>query len=250
MLVAVFLTASALMLTLMAPMFAEARRGEFALLEGYAVIGGVEYAMFEPTGGFNVTSANVSSDYDSAESFDFTNASKTIGCRILRDNDMFGIIPRRPMGGPDDSPLNVAVAEYLNGFVLRTDWGWWSYDMAAVSYEQVIEDQLGGQNISATDFFLRDTGYTLIVTTGGNASDHEGLIWANAFNLAIGQSDESWESTGMSTSFWSIIGQMLTAQLPNTQEYVNILITAICWSGIGFMAIMIVSRFIPFVGGG
>jgi hypothetical protein len=43
---------------------------------------------------------------------------------------------------------------------------------------------------------------------------------------------------------------MLTAQLPNTQEYVNILITAICWSGIGFMAIMIVSRFIPFVGGG
>jgi hypothetical protein len=52
------------------------------------------------------------------------------------------------------------------------------------------------------------------------------------------------------SSMWTVLGQMLTAQIPDVHPIINILIAVPFWAAIGFMAIMIVSRFIPLIGGG
>jgi len=51
-------------------------------------------------------------------------------------------------------------------------------------------------------------------------------------------------------SMWTALGQLLTLRLPNCHPALNALMAIPLWAGIGFLAVTIVSRFIPFVGGG
>jgi hypothetical protein len=238
MFVAVFLVGSALLISLMTSLFAEARRGDWDVLENYQIIGGIEYGIFNPEAGYEITSANITDDYMTAENFEFTLNETSFGCKIVRDSirytEQWAL-----------SEYDKIVCRYLDSFIFRDDWGWWSYDMDAVSFEQVAADQVGGSNMSKSIFFLRDQAYTLFVTTGGSSSDHESLIWANQFNLSVGR-DLSTLDTVTSASFWTILGQMMSASLPNTHWIINYLVSAIMWSAIGFMAIVVIVWFIPF----
>ena len=200
--------------------------------------------MFDPSDGYPVTSANLSlaEDFEITEfpdPFLFTSdVARDIRAWIINNNSMYG-------QAFTVTELSKTLSKYQDEFIFRMSWGYWSYDMDAISYEQVISDQQGGTNMSVSVFYLAGDSYSLLVGTGGDATTHESLIWNNQFNISIGH-DTSTIDTVTSASFWSILGQMMSASLPNTHWIINYLVSAIMWSAIGFMAIVVIVWFIPF----
>ena len=230
MMILVLLISCALFLSLMVSVFVQSQIGNITTSEGFAIIGGEEYVMWDPIDGYRVTPGNVSDSTDDPP-FLFTNSTHhDINAWLFREN---------------------LLSLSQNMIYLRMDWGWWSYDYASVSLDQIISDRVSGTNHSLSEFELKGERYTLYVSTGSEPEDHATLIWSNQYNISVAQSIESLtDALTMKASYWTMINQLLTAQLPYTTMAINYILTGIVWGMIAFIVVIMFSRFVPFIGGG
>jgi hypothetical protein len=116
----------------------------------------------------------------------------------------------------------------------------------AVAPYPVINDRFEG-NLSTISFMFGSENYTAFVIIGDSGNATTELYGHNAFTLGIGQ---LWglENVGR-TSMWKLVGQLLTCSIPNTNFYANLIMTIAIWAVIAYVAIAMISRFIPTISG-
>jgi hypothetical protein len=242
---ATFIIIGALMIGLMQPLFASADRGEFNQLSNYEMIGSIGYLLYDPNDGYDLTSANVTDDGTTDIPLVFTNDS--VSDRwvwAVRDYIYWEDIPANEDARPE-------FYNHQDFLAIWTEWGpWYNHHirLLVVDYETVVSKQIVGLNQSAVPFSIAGTSEVLIITTPGNASEFETVLWSNNFNIRMGQ--PAFSTDVASTSMWAILGQLMTASLPNVHPIVNILITIPFNACLGFMVFTIVSRMIPWIAGG
>jgi len=120
--------------------------------------------------------------------------------------------------------------------------GWRYY---VLPYTTISQHSKG--NLSSIDFMFGGENYTAFVVTPGSGAFDGGLYTNNTFALALGQ---VWglDHVGK-TSMWKLVGQLLTCSLPNTNLYANLIMTISIWAVIAYVAIAMISRFIPTISG-
>jgi len=112
----------------------------------------------------------------------------------------------------------------------------------------VINDRFEG-NLSTVSFMFGAENYTAFIIIGDSGNSTTELFGENSFTLGIGQMwGNGLENIGRA-SMWKLVGQLLTCSLPNTNFYANLIMTIAIWSVIAYVAIAMISRFIPTISG-
>ena len=212
--------------------------GDWSYLEGYQIIGEIEYNMSAPILGWNATGLNATDvwDHEADENLHFVSEYEEITVGIIRDNDLYGYLYH---GLPRDETL------YQDFFMMFAEWGWWSNDDTPISFDAVVENQVPLSNQSATPFYLHNVKYSLVITTPGTTADFETDLYSGIFNVKIGI--PTWGTDSLSsTSMWTVIGQLMTASLPDVHPVINIMLAIPFWSAMVVMVYLLVVKLVPF----
>lgn len=243
--VATFVVIGAMAITYMGETFNAENEGSFIINTGREIIGTTIVYFLDPTDGVNVTGNYTSHEWhhdDSEYSYYFENDTLTgdiIEMQVITDNEEY-------------SPTGIKGSQenlYEDYIMLYTEWGWWSQDEIAISFWRIIADQVPATNHSITYFEIHDGNYSLVVTTAGNPDTFDVFVDAGYFNVRIGIDEDNTRDQTQDTSMWTILRQLFTASLPDVNPVVNVMIATPFWACTGFMAVMIVRAFIPFMGG-
>lgn len=237
---ATFIAVSALFIGLMHQTVLEGTAaGDWRELSGYTVIGEVEYVALDPAGGYNASyyvQEFFAWDADANLAFD----GDAVGVRdcevsIVRDNYYY-------WGWGDYENL------YQDFIMVNAEWGWFSSDHVALSYEALYAGHVDGTNQSISYVIVGDQNYSIIITTPGSSDAFAVMLYEDRYNIQVAVLG-GWENLA-ETSMWTVLSQLLTAQLPDVHPVLNILIAVPFWATIGFVAAMVISRFIPLIPGG
>ena len=216
--------------------------------EGWELIGGVAYANLEPTGGYTVTAYNHTenpyTDNASRElNFIYTDW-EYISVRLVRNCS----VTKPFTHGDEDKKYDDFV--YIHA---KRDSGWFAGDRyVAIPFEALMANFIQN-NVSYSYFSVFKTNFTVILetaTNNSNPADHINAVWFGNYNTAIAFNTEVSDSDRMSSSMWTILGQILTLQLPDVNRVVNLLLAVPIWAALGFMVFTIFSRVVPFISGG
>lgn len=225
--------------------------GDFQQLQGYSVIGGRQYVAWEPVEGYNVTMANTTHSFQAAvASHGSVPANKTLVFTSAEDDNdiIWGMVRGNEYYGSSwlEYPGPQKHTLFLDYFWIYQDQGWGDRPLRVISYDTIIEHQVGVLNESLVEFGLSGHKYALWVRTPGNGAAHSTYIENNVFNVALVYPviDED-----AKVSMWTILGQILTLQLPDTHWFVQIIMAIPLWASIGFMAFLIIRSVIPLLGG-
>ena len=244
---ATFVVIGAFMISLMTPLFASPdAEGNFALYEGYEIIGDITYALYDPDTGYDMSTANVTLlpvVYGSAGTWvSFSNSS--VSDRIVsitRDFDWHDYTVSGPVFPIPD------FEGHTDFITIYTQWGPWynsHEEYLIIDYSSIPLYQVQSYNQSAVPFTIHGTSEVLIITTPGNETDFESNLWANNFNIAMGT--PAFSTDAAETSMWKILGQLMTASLPNVHPLVNLLIAVPFWASLAFLGFTLLVRVIPF----
>lgn len=242
----VILMASFILITIMimATMtsFFQTASGQWEEIRGTLLIGAVEYTLREPILGWEIDNDNITDRWvhDASENAyfyeDAPGEDDQIVVGFIRDNAYMG--DPLGIGQQTDSTL------FKDFVMIYTEFGWWDNDEWPISYQTLIRNQVPNSNYSVTEFGIRhNTTYALIITTNGPAELFEASIWSNFFNVKLGIPD--YDTNIGYTSMWTILGQIMTASLPNVGYEVNLIIGATVYSGIGIVVFTVVTRALP-----
>lgn len=242
--VAVFVAVAAALIGLMAPVISSNRdAGSFTVYQGSEIIGGREYLFVDPDAGYDLTEADAT-DYwkhDADESVFFEEEAltpDTIEAQLILDNtDM----PLVDVGAQTEH-------QYEDYLMFYTEYGWWSNDEVAIPLAALISHQVKDTNQSVVSFMLHNQNYSLITTTPGGPEYFSFFILLTDFNIRIAVPSDLTDTVAKSTSMWTVLGQLLTARLPDVNPFVNLLIAVPFWTACGWLGVMIVRAFIPFLG--
>ena len=113
-------------------------------------------------------------------------------------------------------------------------------------------------NVSITALDVGNRNFTIFVTAPTGiigAENFTNYLWVNNYTMYVGTNANDIDSMG-SQGFWKTVGRMLSFQLIDMEEYgagmaiINLLIGIPFWAMVGFVIVTLISRFIPFIGGG
>lgn len=236
-----FIGCSAILIASMSAMFAWASGGHFDPDSTDIQIGGYEFSMINAT--YGITSGNLTGFYPVTES-DY----QPIFMKDDEDNLYF-----HDTVNNDDlqlAPLmDMPLADWSNTIEIFERWGWWSTEDANVPFDDIKNNQIAGTNASAVSFSIHGKTYDLVVITASDSFNHSDLIDERTYWVGI--SYDAYDPDNMaSTSLWGVLGQILTAQLPNVHPMIQYFILIPFWAGISFMVFTLISRMIPFISGG
>jgi hypothetical protein len=214
--------------------------------QSWALIGDVEYAATDPTAGYNVTLYNhTQNPYtdNASRKFEFTYSDwEYLTVRLVRDCDT-----TKPFTASDED------AKY-NDFVYihaKADSGWFAGNRYLAMDYHGLTTRFVQQNISYAYFSMFKTNFTILISTATNntnPADHINAVWAGNYNIKIAYNTEISDEARMSSSMWTILGQILTLQLPNINPVVNLLLAVPVWAAFGFMIFAIFRSVVPFLG--
>lgn len=218
--------------------------------EGWDLIGGVDYNLLEPTSGYNVTIANHTgnpyTDVD-AKTFDFVFSDwDTFAVRLVRDSWI---------GYPPYLSKYTEDSKYEDFIYIhcRDTGGWFGGNRyVAIDYHSMTTRFLTN-NLSYAYFTVFKSNFTVMLETATNSTnpaDHINAIWFGNYRLYIAVNAEIGDASRMSASMWTILGQILSLQLPETTRIINLLLAIPIWAAMGFMVFTILSRVVPFISGG
>jgi hypothetical protein len=138
-------------------------------------------------------------------------------------------------------------------FLFIREWAWsgaW-FNIPTENYYAIIPFPVltvhQQDGIGTTSFYAKFnlTVYGKYSTTSTSLiADMHSNHWLIGLGSAIG------DSFTAKTSMWAMLGQLLTMTLPNVDPTVNFILAVPFWICITFVAVTIISRFIPFIGGG
>ena len=247
------LVASFLLITVMViagmTQFFQTASGQWDEVKGTLMVGATEFTLRNPIEGWNIDNDNITDrwDHEASENAYFyedeAGEDDQMVLGFIRDNALFGR-PEWYIGVvPADEQL------YEDYIMIYTEFGWWDHDEWAISYETVIDNQITNSNISITEFGIRhNTTFALIITVDGPPGIFGASFWSNNFNVKLAVPD--YEDDIAYTSMWAILGQVMTASLPDVGFEINLILGATFYAGIGMMVFTVISRMIPFVAGG
>ena len=245
-LIASFLIITSMVLAGMGSFF-ETAAGNWDELRGTQIIGSTEYTLRNPEAGWNITGANVTDrwDHEADENVAFyedtPGEDDEIVVAIIRDNAWY------EENWGDYS--NIDEIRYTDYIMIYTEFGIWSNDEWAISYETIEANQVLNSNISVTEFGIRhNTTFALIITVDAPPELFSAGLWANAYNIKLGVPD--FEEDVSTSSMWQLLAQIMTASLPECNDEVNTIIGATFWAGTCLLGFTIISRVIPFITGG
>lgn len=228
-------------------------------LQGWETIGGLEYSKWLPTYGYNVTPNDTQIDNDAINhpfhlaeyhyndpdyyyAFNVPYGSgHAVRVFVIRNNSGFD---------PGSNKWWERDEDFFLLTRLTNDWPYPNTRVATVPFNDLIEHAGEGgavsdYNYSMAAVMLGKLNCTLFVNSASNLSER---LYANDnYTLRIGT--EFGTQLGRA-SMWTVLGQLLTMRLPQVHWAVQAVLAIPIWAGIGFMAVTIISRFIPFIGGG
>ena len=247
-LLASFILITIMVIASMAAFF-QVSGGQWEEVSGIQMIGETEYTLRNPIEGWNITSDNVVDrwDHEADENVAFYEDEEgeddEIVCGFIRDNALFGR-PEWYIGVvPEDEQL------YEDYIMVYTEFGIYDHDEWAISYEMIQNNKVMNSNVSVVDFGIRhNTTFALIVTVDAPEELFGAGLWNNNYNVKIGIPD--YDPDIAYTSMWTVLGQVMTASLPEVGYEVNLIIGATVYAGLGMIIFTVISRMIPFVAGG
>ena len=245
---------------------ANAISGAENVATGMEAIAGFNYTMFNPKAGNPITWGNVTTSLNDAWSqFAFMPNALTVHSEFypdggsptgnravwiytIRNNTwdpwITSNIPDPIRNALDTKDMLLVCQKYdkKGWFGVKTGTGW---RYAVIPFD-VIDSKHEG-NISVLPFMLGAENMTAFVITEGEENFTDKLFNQNTFTLGLGQ---LWglENVGKQ-SMWKLVGQLLTCSLPDTNYYVNLLMAISIWAVIAYVAIAMISRFIPTISG-
>ena len=245
-LIASFILITVMVIASMAS-FLQTASGQWDEVKGTLMVGATEFTLRNPEQGWNITSANVTDrwDHEADENAyfykDAPGEDDQLVCGFIRDNAYMG--DPLGIGKSTDSTL------YQDFIMIYTEFGWWDNDEWPISYESILSNKVVNSNISVTEFGIRhNTTFALIITVDAPADAFGAGLWSNNFNIKLGLPD--YEEDIAYTSMWTVLGQVMTASMPDVAPEVNLIIGATMYAGIGMIVFTVISRMIPFIAGG
>jgi len=235
---------------------------------GMEVLAGFNYTMLNPTDGADITWADttnsLSNVYDQPNAVAKAGTTHSIfypqGEVATSRNAVWAYMVRNNTWDPwITSTLPISIRQNLDTYdmiVFAQKYalhGWfdiktgvaWRFFVAPYS---LIDERSNG-NLSTVSFMFGSENYTAFIITGGSGNFTAELYGANTFMLGLGQLwGDGLENVGR-TSMWKLVGQLLTCSLPNTNFYANLIMTIAIWAMISYVAIAMISRFIPTIAG-
>ena len=241
-LIASFILITVMVITSMAA-FLQTASGNWDEVKGTKLIGTTEYTLRNPLLGWNITNDNVTDrwDHEADENVAFyedaPGESDEIVCGFVRDNAYFGKYL------PGEVPF-YDWQTYEDFIMIYTEFGWFDNDDWAISYETIAANKIVNSNVSLTEFGLRhNTTFALIITVDGPPEVFGAGLWSNNFNIKIGLPDYD-DDIGY-TSMWTVLGQVMTASLPDVGYEVNMIIGATVYAGLGMVVFTVITRALP-----
>jgi hypothetical protein len=198
--------------------------GNWGYQTGYNTVGGITYVMLTPETGYDMETQTIFTDWDSGNPLNmiFTGADETIESALVR-NDFA------------DASEDV--------FVFKMEYGWWSVRTTRLSLQNIYDDQLAFTNQSVSHISLGARSYSVFCNVDANYTMFQYMVGLNQYNISVGY---DLEDKLTSNSMWTVLGQMLTADLPDTHPIVNMLIAIPIWTAIGILAFYAVRSVLPF----
>jgi len=235
---------------------------------GMEVLAGFNYTMLNPTDGADITWADttnsLSNVYDQVDfgAKDGTTHSifyvqgepptsrNAVWAYLVRNNTwdpwITSNMPASIRQNMETYDMIVFAQKYAKHgwFDVKTGVAW----RFAVAPYSVIDERSKG-NLSTISFMFGSENYTAFIITAGSGNFTTELYTNNTFMLGLGQLWlDKLESVGR-TSMLKLVGQLLTCSLPDTNFYANLIMTIAIWAVISYVAIAMVSRFIPTITG-
>lgn len=235
---------------------------------GMEAIAGFNYTMLNPITGADITWADTTTSLSNVyNQVDFgakggtthkifykqgevSTSRNVIWAYFVRNNSwdpwITSNIPESIKRNLDTDSMIVFAQKYaLHGwFDIKTGVVW----RFAVAPYPVINERFQG-NLSTVSFMFGSENYTAFIIIGDSGNSTTELFGDNTFTLGIGQLwGDGLENIGR-TSMWKLVGQLLTCSLPNTNFYANLIMTIAIWAVIAYVAIAMISRFIPTISG-
>jgi hypothetical protein len=198
--------------------------GDWAYETGYDTIGGITYVLLAPEDGYDMEIQTIFTDWDSGNPLNmvFTGDDETIESALVR-NDY-----------ADASE---------DGFVFKMSYGWWSVKSTHLSLQEIYDGQMSTSNLSVCDIALGARSYSVFCEVNANYTLFQYMVSLNQYNISVGF---NLEDKLTSNSMWTILGQMLTADLPDTHPIINIIIAIPIWTAIGILAFYAIRSVLPF----
>lgn len=236
---------------------------------GMNALAGFDYVMYNPEDGYNITWANdVSSissawtswrmgpDADAPHKVFWPQGSEetsrdALWVYFIRNNSWDPVVYIMPpdaiwqsheRGDHDMVVIAQKYAKHLPGTGIK--WGLaWRYFV--IPYQAFAYKASG--NMSQFSFQVGGDNLTAFIVIPGAGNFTRSVYMNNTFAFGIGQMWGS-ETVGKQ-SMWKMVGQLLTCTLPDTNEYAGAIMAICLWSVITFVAVGMISRFIPTIPG-
>jgi hypothetical protein len=203
------------------------------------VFGAYNYTLIDPDTGYSVTSGDVSDEmvYPTEAPFIFTDdGGDAKYVQVIRDNVNYD---------PGSTDVWTRYSDFISvqrnkGTPGEVGSKWLG---ASIPFTSFAADYDNRTNVSSIGFMLGNMNDTLFIETG---SGFLANLWANNFTLYYGWSFFRTENI----DFWGAIGTVMFAKIPGVDPIVDFIIKAFMYSTIIFLVFTMVTRIIPFLGGG
>ena len=228
-----------------------AQTAQYTGAQGNAIIGGVAYNWYDPTGGRPMSWANVTNNYDP-----WPNA-KTVHFWKTGDTNPYSLTVvrnRTTHQGLFDNSEWYKYTDFVG--IEHSGWAYWVFpytDRYAIAFSTISASHNQSQyikgNATVVNFGLGSSNMSLSVTTRGPTVNFtQDLYGMNWYAVTLGQSIQTQIQESAESAWWNVAFQLFTFSLPDVPWPVAVLISGIIWAAIGFLAFIFVTRLIH--GGG
>jgi len=231
---------------------------------GNEVLGGFNYTMLNPKDGRDITWTNATDNEKDASDNGYpdpatphsvfwddsitANSRGAIWVYCLRnatwDDWTYIAEPKEIQRAEGTTDALIFAQKYAKHgwFDIKTGLAWRYYVLPFTN----IANHING-NLSTVSFVFGGDNYTAFIMLPSTGNSLAELYTNNTFTLGLGQ---LWGLDNIGkVSMWKLVGQLLTCSLPDTNIYANLIMTISIWAVIAYVAVAMISRFIPTISG-
>jgi len=205
------------------------------------VISGVQYTLYDPAAGRQITWANATTSYHPFPS------PKAVHFWKPNDSNPFYVTVVRNRTDTQQWPEADEWFKYTDYIGIEKNWGWWGVGRKAVSISDIcaLHNESPNSNTVTVDFTF-DAPYVLIVETADASGFVSDVLVNNTYKLFIGEATFR-EYGGQSAwdILWNVVGvfmSLFTFSLLPEVPVLSFLISTALWVGVIYVGYTLVQR--------
>lgn len=209
----------------------------------FASLVGMQYIVWEPGSGYIITSANITDHwYDDDKELRFwqeghsADWNERVRVWIIRDYKNYA---------PNDPYQFEAGSQYKDFIGLYRKTGWWTGHRDFVPFEEILTKHDPQSNTTTISVKLNE-GFELFIHNDTDMPLPEALRSNSGYEIGLGRT--LYNETAAANSALSIIGNILTFDMPGVHPIVNAMIAIPIWACVAYLVMVIALKFIPFLG--